>query len=114
MPPRESGAVPGRVGARRGMLACICVALFLAPWIVYGRTAGFDYVPFDDDVVVYENPRVLAGLTREGVRFAFLAQLSSDTELANYWTPLTTLSHMLVVEWFGRDAGAHHLANVAI
>ncbi len=100
--------------APRRSLAWVCLALFAAAWVVYGRTARFDYVPYDDDIVVYENTRVLAGLTAEGARFAFLAQLTSDTELANYWTPLTTLSHMLVVECFGREAGPHHLVSVMI
>jgi Flp pilus assembly protein TadD len=56
---------------------------------------------------VTENPRVLAGLTRDGIRWAFTSR-----EVAN-WHPLTWLSHMADVEWFGTDAGAHHLVNLA-
>ena len=29
-----------------------------------------------------------------------------------YWHPLTWISHMLDVQWFGLNAGAHHLVNV--
>ena len=48
------------------------------------------------------------GLTRENVRWAFEEPYSATGG------PLTWLSHMLDVELFGLDAGAHHLVNVLL
>jgi hypothetical protein len=51
---------------------------------------------------------VRAGWTWEGVKWAF-----SATHAAN-WHPVTWLSHMLDVEWFGMNAGRHHLVGAGI
>jgi protein O-mannosyl-transferase len=48
----------------------------------------------------------LRGLTWHGVAWAF------TTEHAVNWHPLTWLSHMLDVQLYGLDAGAHHLTNL--
>jgi Flp pilus assembly protein TadD len=73
---------------------------------VYARTARHDFVNFDDDHYVYENPHVRKGLAREALGWAFTAVWSSN------WHPVTWLSHMLDVEIFGLKAGCHHLVNV--
>jgi Flp pilus assembly protein TadD len=65
-----------------------------------------DFVNFDDDDYVTANPVVLRGLTWHGVAWAF------TTEHAVNWHPLTWLSHMLDVQLYGLDAGAHHLTNL--
>src|SRR5262249_21083140 len=44
----------------------------------------------------------------EGMRWAF------TTGYAGNWHPLTWLSHMLDVQLFGLDAGAHHVASLAL
>ena len=54
-----------------------------------------------------KHPRA-SGITPEGVAWAF-----TSTEAAN-WFPVTRLSHMLDVQVFGLQSGAHHLTNVAI
>jgi len=51
---------------------------------------------------------VLAGLTREGVTWAV-----TNVGYACNWHPLTWISHMLDVQLFGVDPGAHHLVNAA-
>jgi len=79
--------------------AAVLVGLVLA---IYAQTVDFAFVNYDDDVYVTENDRVQAGLTSEGLRWAF-----TTTHSAN-WHPLTWLSHMLDVELFGLDPGAHH------
>ena len=81
------------------------VVLVLA---VFGRTVGFDFVNFDDDVFVYQSPAVTAGITSEGVRQAIV-----NGSHAN-WDPLTTISHMLDCQWFGLRPGFHHLTNVIL
>jgi len=82
-------------------LAVIIVAVF---WPVLGSR----FVDFDDNQLVYENPYVLAGLSWEGVRWAF-----SSFSTGN-WLPLSFLSHMLDVQLFGLNAGGHHLTSLLL
>jgi tetratricopeptide (TPR) repeat protein len=86
------------------------LALLLVTAVIfsYAEVRDFDYVNFDDDEYVYDNPRVAAGLTREGLVWAFTAVHSAN------WHPLTWLSHMLDCELFGLDPGWHHLTNVVL
>ncbi len=86
----------------------VCLLLVAATLAVYGQTVRYDFVNFDDDHYVYENPHVRKGLTPEGIRWAFTAFRSSN------WHPVTWLSHMLDCELFGLKAGYHHLVNVLL
>src|SRR5262249_29788259 len=70
--------------------------------------AQHQFVNFDDPEYVYDNPRVTAGLTADGVVWAFTATHSAN------WHPLTWLSHMLDWQVFGRNAGRHHLTSLAL
>jgi len=74
---------------------------------VFGPVRRFEFINFDDPFYVTENPHVQAGITRAGVLWSFASTHGN-------WDPLTWLSHMLDVELFGMDAGAHHLVNVAL
>jgi len=84
----------------------VCVFLVLVTLAVYGQVVRHDFVNIDDDKYVYENRHVRSGLTADGVVWAF------TTLWASNWHPLTWLSHMLDCEWFGLNAGYHHLVNV--
>lgn len=88
--------------------AAICVGLVLLTLAVYWQAFGFGFLSFDDDVYVTNNTIVKSGLTASGFARAFTTPVSSN------WHPLTVLSHMLDVELFGLNAGAHHLANVLL
>lgn len=91
---------PGRlVPVAMAGLAVLAVA-------VYGQTGHHGFVNLDDPEYVYRNRMVLAGLSREGIAWAF-----SGFHVAN-WHPLTWLSHMLDVELFGAAPGPHHLVSV--
>ena len=62
----------------------------------------------DDPLYVYENPHVRDGITPEGIRWAF-------TNLdANFWHPLTWLSHMLDWQLFGPRASGHHATGLLL
>jgi tetratricopeptide (TPR) repeat protein len=74
----------------------------------YWQTAQFDFVNYDDPEYVTANSHVRAGITADGVAWAF-----TSTEAAN-WFPLTRLSHMLDWQLFDQRGGAHHLVNVAL
>lgn len=82
--------------------------LAVAVWAVFGQTRHFEFVNYDDNVYIYENPLVAAGLSPEGVAEA-LSYVHAFT-----WHPLTTVSHMADAEIHGLDPGGHHLSNVLL
>src|SRR5205085_760741 len=84
-------------------LLLICITLFAYAPVWY---CGF--VNFDDTQYVTQNVNVSSGLAWNGIVWAF------TTGYAANWHPLTWLSHMLDVQLFGLDAGAHHLINLAL
>ena len=98
---------PGRIRVSRLDL-WIYLALFLATFVVYAQVRQFNFVNFDDPEYVVDNPHVRAGITPEGVKWAF-----TSGDAAN-WFPLTRLSHMLDCQFFGLQSGLHHLTNVLL
>jgi tetratricopeptide (TPR) repeat protein len=84
----------------------ICALLAIATLIVYWQVRGHSFLNFDDGMYVTDNVQVRAGLSMKSVRWAL-----TETEAAN-WHPLTRLSHMLDVQFFGMNAGAHHMTSV--
>jgi tetratricopeptide (TPR) repeat protein len=93
---------------RKTEAGAVCVFLVLVILAVFGQTTHFDFVNYDDDKNVYENPVVEKGLSVSAVGWAF-----THAQVAN-WIPLTTLSHMLDCQLFGLHAGGHHLVNVLL
>ena len=75
---------------------------------IFAPVGGFDFINYDDTEHVTENPWVRAGVTREGLSWAFSNRFFG-------WYPLAFLSHMLDCQFLGPDAsGAHHRVNAAI
>jgi len=87
-------------------LALILALLAAGPYLAAGVSRNF--IAYDDDIYVSENPRVRQGLTAETALWAF-----TSTTNAN-WHPLTWLSHLADVSLFGLDARGHHLTSVLI
>lgn len=116
MPPIPLTAAPPRPAGRwwppRGPLAtALAAALLLAAvWLAYREVASVGIVMFDDGVYLTRNTRVLSGLTRQGVAWAFGAGDGRDT----YFHPVTWLSLMADVEAFGFRPEAFHLENLAL
>jgi tetratricopeptide (TPR) repeat protein len=90
----------------RRALPALLIAVATA--VVYARVAGFGFVNLDDPVYVYENPHVLAGLSREGALWA-----ATTTSQAN-WHPLTWLSLQLDASIGGGKPAPYHVTNVAL
>lgn len=84
----------------------IAALLALITLVVYLPVRDHDFLVYDDNDYLTENPVVQNGLTWAGLKWAF------TTWHANNWHPLTWLSHMVDCELFGLNAGAHHLVNV--
>ncbi len=100
----EKAGIGRSSGAR---FATVATLLVLAVAAIYGQTARHDFISFDDNVYITDNPLVSEGFTAQGVREAF------SYHAAN-WHPLTWLSHMLDGKLFGSRAGGHHLMSAAI
>jgi Tfp pilus assembly protein PilF len=84
-------------------------ALVLLTVLVYSTTFRYPFVNLDDPVYVSQNPHVQAGLTPQGVRWAF------TTFDCGNWHPLTWLSLQLDASLFGgQNAGGYHLTNVLL
>ena len=86
----------------------ICLILVLVTLAVYWEVQNHEFVVYDDNAYVGLNHHVQAGLTREGVVWAF------TTFDANFWQPLTWLSHMLDCQLFGLRAGMHHMVSLLL
>ena len=86
----------------------ICLLLAATTLFVYLQVINYDFVYFDDELYVIDNPNVKAGLSRESIVWAFSA------DYAGNWHPLTWLSHMLDIEFYGLSPMGHHLTNLQI
>jgi len=90
---------------QRNILICLCLAIATA--VVYSPVRHAQFINYDDNQYVTDNPHVKAGLTPQSLAWAFTASYAGN------WHPLTWISHMLDCQCFGLDSPAHHLVNVA-
>src|SRR3984893_11434193 len=102
-PARRKRTVRGRAAeghlshawSDRVVTGVVSVLLAGIVWIVFGQTLRHEFVNFDDEQYVYENPRITTGLTLEGIQWA-CTHVHADN-----WHPLTTISHMLDCQLYG-------------
>jgi tetratricopeptide (TPR) repeat protein len=79
-------------------------------WAAFWPVLSADFISYDDPLYVAQNPHVSSGLTWENIKWAF-----SISGYAENWFPLTWISHMLDVEFYGvKQAGLHHMTNLII
>jgi len=103
-PPDSPNFQPSKVITREFIwIAAALTAMIVA---VYSPVRHFGFVGFDDVQYVSENPRVLQGVTWDGVKWAF------STGYFFNWHPLTWISHMLDAQIYGTNAGGHHITSV--
>ncbi len=76
--------------------------------LVHAPALHNGFAGLDDSLYVSANRHVLAGLTWEGLRWAF--SLAPNT----YWHPATWLSLMLDSTLFGTSAWGYHFTNLAL
>ena len=92
----------------RRLILAVCGFLLLAVAVVFAQTARHEFVNYDDNVYVYENSHVRNGLTAAEIGWAFTSTLHG------HWHPLTSISHLLDYQLYGRWAGGHHLTSVLL
>lgn len=86
----------------------ISLFLVLVTLAVFWNVRTHDFVNFDDNIYVTENPFVTSGWTVEGLIWAF------TTILDGHWHPLTWLSHMTDCGLFGLNPGCHHMTSLIL
>lgn len=104
----EAKEPPPTADEQRPLLAKVAVGLALLTFLIFLPVVEYEFINYDDDVFVTNNPKVAPGFTWEGVKWAFT---SADID---YWRPLSWLSHMLDIELAGAMAGFHHLSSLLI
>lgn len=90
---------------RQTLIPTLIITLAIS--LVYFQVYSFNFLNFDDNIYVSQNPTVLNGLSLEGVRWAF------SSTLGGHWHPLTWLSLMADISLFGANPGLMHLSNLA-
>ena len=105
-PPPDERGLGGQTSDRQTLL--LCLLLFSAVLVSYSSVIHNQFLDYDDDRYITENPSVKAGLTWATVEWAF-----TTAEEAN-WHPLTWLSHELDFTLFGLNPAGHHAVNVLL
>jgi len=82
--------------------------LVVATVVIYAQVAGYGFITMDDGLYVSQNGHVLAGLTAEGIRWAF-----SATSTGN-WHPLTWISLMADSQIYGPGPTGYHVTNLML
>src|SRR5580658_1215665 len=89
---------------RRSLWICLALAAFTVA--LYAPALRCQFLAFDDPAYVTENRHVKAGLTLDGLAWAFRSNTAGN------WHPLTMLSHELDCQIYGLRPWGHHLTNV--
>ncbi|MHC4738599.1 MAG: tetratricopeptide repeat protein [Planctomycetota bacterium] len=84
----------------------VALLLLVSTVSVYWQVRNYDFVNYDDNVYVTENPNVQSGLSLESVGWAF------RTGSLRNWHPVTWLSLMLDYQLFGLNPRAFHITNL--
>jgi len=95
-----------RVNTLQRQTLVICLLLVAVILVSYWQVQYADFVGFDDERYVTKNSDVQAGLTWQGVVWAFTTLHDGN------WFPLTWLSHMLDCELYGMNPMGHHWSSL--
>ena len=87
-------------------LAGLSLLLAAAALVLYIPIASHPFVDYDDGTYITENSHIQSGLNWQTLRWAF-----ASTYVAN-WHPLTWLVHAIDFQFFGLNAGGHHVVSM--
>src|SRR5437867_9199098 len=91
---------------RRWVVALILLGLAAATLAAFWPLRQNEFINYDDQQYIYENPEVKGGFSGHGLLWAF------RTGHASNYHPLTWVSHQLDAQFFGLNPGAHHLVSI--
>ncbi|MDH7481125.1 MAG: tetratricopeptide repeat protein [Armatimonadota bacterium] len=86
----------------------IYALLIIITFAAFGRVLVNDFVVYDDDKYVTHNEHIKAGLTLEGLAWAFTAFHAAN------WHPLTWISHMADCSVYDMKPWGHHLTSLLL
>ncbi len=93
--------------SRKQLTIALGLVLAVGTIALYCPVLWHEFVNYDDQDYILNNPHVNAGLRWPGIVWAFTHSYAAN------WHPLTWISHMLDCQLFGTNApGAHHMMNV--
>jgi hypothetical protein len=95
-------------GAGARLPYAIALLLVVVTCAVYWQVTGFQFVHYDEDMYVLDNPNVQRDLSWASARWAFRATVYST------WQPMVWLSYMADYHLNGLDPGAFHLTNLIL
>ena len=92
---------------------CILL-LIVSVLLIYRQVIQFDFISLDDNIFVYLNPHIRNGLTAAAVQWAWTADLLHASGNVEYWQPVTAISRILDVHFYGLNPAGHHLTNLLL
>lgn len=99
-------AGPSSLLGSRDFVAALSLAVLA--FALFAPARGYDFVNYDDDLYVYDNPTVLRGLSWSGLKYA----LTSGT--AGTWAPITWLSYEADTTLQGAQPRSYHTTNIVL
>ncbi len=81
--------------------------VFSVSFVVFSPTIGYEFVNWDDDIYVYDNPRIKS-LSAEDIGWWF------ENTYYYAYIPVTMLSHTIDYFFWGLSPNGHHLTNVVL
>ena len=85
----------------------VLIRIISATFLLYSGTLRHDFVNWDDDVYVYQNPGIQSVTIQNVVWFFAHSHYRA-------WIPLTMLSHAIDYSTWGLNPAGHHLTNVLL
>lgn len=86
----------------------LLAGVLLATVVVFFPIGNHQFITYDGEAYVTKNEFVRAGLSRDGIVWAF------STFYTGNWHPLTWLSHMVDSELYGLSPAGHHWTNLVL
>ncbi len=86
----------------------VYIVLSIVTLAVYWQVNRFDFVNFDDYLMVTENYRIQSSINQDTLRWAF------TTNHADLWSPLLWVSFLLDYQLYGLNAGGYHVTNLIL
>src|SRR5262249_26484929 len=97
-----------RTAFRQPIIPALALVLAAATFIAFHKVLSCDFVNWDDNFYVYENPHLKAGLSWPGIRWALTGVH------AGFWIPATWLSFLVDYQLFELKAWGYHLTNLLL
>jgi len=92
----------------------IAALLFAAICWTYREVPDFQFLNYDDDAFIRDNPRLEGGLTSQNLVWAATANFGDISKETEYWMPVTLVTRLADITLSGRNPAWHHLSSLLI